>query len=66
MPRDEVDTSFITNVPRKRTLSSYVRNPDNISGDRDQYVKRIKKVVNAGMFTNRIISHLELIDEIFS
>ena len=33
MPREEVDISAITNEPRKRTLSSYVRNQDNISGD---------------------------------
>ena len=52
MPRDEVDISAITNEPRKRTLSAYVRNQDNISGDRDQYVKRIKQTVNPGMFSN--------------
>jgi hypothetical protein len=52
MPRDEVDISAITNEPRKRTLSSYVRNQDNISGDRDQYVKRIKQTVNPGVFLN--------------
>ena len=52
MPRDEVNPSFITNKPRKRTLSSYVHNQDNISGDRDQYVKRIKQTVNPGMFPN--------------
>jgi hypothetical protein len=51
MPRDEVDPSAIMNEPRKRTLSSYVRNEDNISGDRDQYVKRIKNVVNPGEFS---------------
>ena len=56
MPRDQVDTSAITNEPRKRTLSSYVRNEDNISGDRDQYVKRIKQTVNPGMFPNGIYS----------
>lgn len=62
MPRDEVDPSVITNEPRKRKLSSYVRNPDNISGDRDQYVKRIKHVVNPGVFPNKIIiPYLELI-----
>ena len=33
MPQDEVDPSFITNVPWKWTLSSYVHNIDNISGD---------------------------------
>ena len=52
MPRDEVDVSAITNEPRKRTLSAYVRNQDNISGDRDQYVKRIKQTVIPGMFSN--------------
>ena len=52
MPRDEVNPSFITNKPWKRTLSSYVHNQDIISGDRDQYVKRIKQTVNPGMFPN--------------
>ena len=52
MPRDEVDPSTITNEPQKRTLSSYVCNQDNISGDRDIYVKRIKQTVNPGMFPN--------------
>ena len=52
MPRDEVDISAITNEPRKRTLSAYVRNQDNISGDRDQYVKRIKQTINPGVFSN--------------
>ena len=50
MPQEEVDISAITNEPRKRTLSSYIRNQDNISGDRDQYVKRIKNAVNPGEF----------------
>ena len=50
MPRDEVDISAVTNKPRKRTLSSYVRNQDNISGDRDQYINRIKNTVNPGVF----------------
>ena len=31
MPQDEINPSFITNEPWKRTLSSYVRNQDNIS-----------------------------------
>ena len=53
MPRDEVNLSDITTEPRKRTLSSYVRNQDNISSDRDQYVKRIKQTVNPGVFHNR-------------
>ena len=56
MPRDEVDPSTITNGPRKRTLSSYVRDQDNISGDRDQYVKRIKQTVNPGVFVNKSYS----------
>ena len=60
MPQDKVDSSFITNVPQKQTLSSYVCNPNNISGDRDQYVKRIKKTVNPGVFPNKIITYLEL------
>ena len=51
-----MDASVITNEPRKRTLSSYIRNQDNISGDRDQYIKRIKQTVNPGMFPNRIYS----------
>lgn len=54
MPRDEVDISVITSERRKRTLSSYVRNQDNNSGDRDQYVKRIKQTVNPGVFPNKI------------
>lgn len=57
-----MDPSFITTEPRKRTLSSYVHNQDNISGDRDQFVKRIKQVVNPGVFLNRtrINPYLEL------
>ena len=58
MPRDEVDPSAITNEPRKRKLSSYVCNEDNISGDKDQYVKTIKRVVNPGAFLNKIIPYL--------
>ena len=53
MPQDQVDPSAITNEPRKQTLSSYVHNQDNISGDHDKYVKRIKQTVNPGMFPNR-------------
>jgi hypothetical protein len=50
MPREEVDISASTKKPRKRTLSSYVHNPDNISGDRDQYIKRIEQTINPGLF----------------
>ena len=46
MHQDEVDPSVITDELWKQTLSSYVHNQDNISGDRDQYVKRIKEAVN--------------------
>jgi hypothetical protein len=53
-----VDPSVITNEPRKRIPSSYVRDPDNISGDRDQYVKRIKQTINPGMFQNGSYSYL--------
>ena len=49
MPRDEVDVSA---EPRKRTLSAYICNQDNISRDRDQYVKRIKQTVIPGVFSN--------------
>ena len=51
MPRDEADPSAITNGPCKQTLSSYVHDQDNTSGDRDQYVKRIKQAVNPGVKT---------------
>ena len=53
-----MDPSAITNEPRKRKLSSYVRNEDNISGDKDQYVKTIKQVVNPGALLSRIIPYL--------
>ena len=64
MPRDKVDISVITKEPRKRTLSAYVRNQDNVSSDKEQYVKRIKQAVNPGVFPNRINPYLELIQEI--
>jgi hypothetical protein len=45
MPRNEVDTSFITNEPRKRKLGSYVTNTDNISADKNEIVKRMKRTI---------------------
>jgi hypothetical protein len=46
MPRDEMDPSLITNEPRKRKLASYVTNKDNISADKDETVKRLKRTVD--------------------
>ena len=54
MPRDDVDPSIITNEPRKHTLSSYVRDQENISGEGDEYVKRIKQNVNPGLFLDKL------------
>jgi hypothetical protein len=45
MARDEVDPSLITDEPRKRKLPSYANNPDNISADKDEVVKRMKLTV---------------------
>ena len=60
MLRDEVDPFVVTNEPRKRKLSSYVRNQDNISSDGDQFAKRIKQVTNPGVFLYGIIPYIEL------
>jgi hypothetical protein len=46
MPRDEMDLSLITNEPRKRKLASYATNKDNISADKDETVKRLKRTVD--------------------
>lgn len=46
MPRIEIDPSLITNEPRKRKLAPYVTNEDNISADKDQTVKRIKRTID--------------------
>ena len=46
MPRDEMDPSLITNEPRKRKLTSYATNKDNISADKDETVKRLKRTVD--------------------
>ena len=43
MARDEVDPSLITNDPRKRKLPSYATNTDNISADKNEVIKRMKK-----------------------
>ena len=59
MLRDQPDPSTITNERWVRTLSSYVQNEDNISNDRDQYVKRIKQAVNPGMFRTEIVPYLK-------
>ena len=46
MARDEVDISLITSERRKRKLASYVTNKDNISADKAETVKQLKKTVN--------------------
>jgi hypothetical protein len=46
MARDEVDTTLITSERRKRKLTSYITNDDNISADRDETIKRLKETVN--------------------
>ena len=43
MARDEVDPSLITNDPRKCKLPSYATNTDNISADKNEVIKRMKK-----------------------
>jgi hypothetical protein len=48
MPRDEIDPSLITDEPRKRKLASYVTNKDNISADKDETIKRMKRTVDPG------------------
>jgi hypothetical protein len=48
MPRDEIDPSLITDEPRKRKLASYVTNNDNISADKDETIKRMKRTVDPG------------------
>ena len=48
MPRNEIDPSLITNEPRKRKLASYVTNKDNISADKEETVKRMKRTMGPG------------------
>ena len=43
MARDEVDTSLITTEHRKRKLPSYATNNDNISADKEEIIKRMKR-----------------------
>jgi hypothetical protein len=43
MARDEVDPSLITNDRRKRKLPSYATNNDNISADKNEVIKMMKK-----------------------
>ena len=45
MPHDEMDPSLITNEPRKRKLAAYVTNKDNISADKDDVIKRMKRTI---------------------
>lgn len=45
MPRNEIDPSLITNEPRKRKMAAYVTNEDNMSADKDETVKRLKRTV---------------------
>lgn len=52
MPRNEVDSSLITNEPRKRKLAPYVTNKDNISADKDEMVKRMKRTIDPGELQN--------------
>jgi hypothetical protein len=49
MPCDEVDPSLITSEPRKRKLTSYTTNEDNISADKEATVKRLKETVKPTM-----------------
>ena len=51
MPHDKVDAALITNEPHKWKLGSYFTNEDNVSGDRDQYVKKLKHTIEPGMST---------------
>ena len=46
MPQNEIDPSLITNEPRKRKLASYVTNKDNISANKCEMVKRMKRTVD--------------------
>ena len=45
-PRNEIDSSLITNEPHKRKMAAYVTNTDNISADKDKTVKRLKRTVD--------------------
>ena len=49
MARDEVDPSLILNNPRKRKLLSYANDKDNISGDKEKFIKRMKDTSNASV-----------------
>ena len=48
MPCNEIDPSLITDEPRKRKLASYVTNKDNISADKEETVKRMKRTMGPG------------------
>jgi hypothetical protein len=46
MARDEVDISLITSEPRKRKLTAYITNEDNISVDKEQTVRQLRETIN--------------------
>ena len=46
MPRNEIDPSLIINEPCKRKMAAYVTNTDNISADKDETIKRLKRTVD--------------------
>ena len=54
MPCNKVDPSLITNEPRKRKLASYVTNKDNISADKEETVKRMKRTMDPGKLQNKL------------
>jgi hypothetical protein len=54
MPRNEIDPSLITDEPRKRKLPSYVTNKDNISADKDETVKRMKRTHDPSKWHKRL------------
>ena len=60
MPRNKIDPSLITDEPRKRKLASYVTNKDNISADKDETVKRMKRTMDPGKLQNKLTLFLLL------
>ena len=46
MPRNEIDMSLITNEPHKQKLASYATDKDNVSADKDETVKRMKRTID--------------------